>query len=94
MSTYVGLYGNVCLILSPMLASQPCLPAFWVLASLHLLSLLFLLFFTNYNYKFKDVLGGGADETTMSCKLLAASNLIPSLYLVEATLTRGYDYRT
>ena len=47
MSTYVGLYGNVCLILGPMLASQPCLPAFWALTSLHLLSC-FLLFFIIY----------------------------------------------
>ena len=28
----------VCLILGPMLASQPCSHAFWVLTSLHLLS--------------------------------------------------------
>ena len=35
----------VCLILDPMLASQPCLPAFWVLTSLHLLSLLLKMFF-------------------------------------------------
>ena len=28
----------VCLILGPMLASQPCLHAFWVLTSLHVLS--------------------------------------------------------
>ena len=38
----------VCLILGPMLASRPCLHAFWVLMSLHLLSFLlknvFLLF--------------------------------------------------
>ena len=33
--TYVGLYG---LIWGPMLASHPCLHAFWVLTSLHLLS--------------------------------------------------------
>ena len=30
----------VCLILGPMLASQPCLHAFWVLTSLHLSFLL------------------------------------------------------
>ena len=30
----------VCLSLGPMLASQPCLHAFWVLTSLHLLSFL------------------------------------------------------
>ena len=35
----------VCLILGPMLASQPCLPAFWVLTSLHLLSFLLKMFF-------------------------------------------------
>ena len=35
----------VCLILGPMLASQPCLYAFWVLTSLHLLSLLLKMFF-------------------------------------------------
>ena len=37
----------VCLILGPMLASQPCLHAFWVLTSLHLSFLLkmLLLFF-------------------------------------------------
>ena len=38
-------------ILGPMLASQPCLHAFWVLTSLHLLSFLlkcFLLFFNIY----------------------------------------------
>ena len=34
----------VCLILGPMLASQPCLHAFWVLTSLHLLSFLLFLF--------------------------------------------------
>ena len=35
----------VCLILGPMLASQPCSHAFWVLTSLHLLSLLLKIFF-------------------------------------------------
>ena len=35
----------VCLILGPMLASQPCLHAFWVLTSLHLLSFLLKMFF-------------------------------------------------
>ena len=35
----------VCLILAPMLASQPCLHAFWVLTSLHLLSFLLKMFF-------------------------------------------------
>ena len=38
---YKLMYGYmelVCLILGPMLASQPCLHAFWVLTSLHLLS--------------------------------------------------------
>ena len=35
----------VYLILGPMLASQPCLHAFWVLTSLHLLSLLLKMFF-------------------------------------------------
>ena len=32
-------------ILCPMLASQPCLHAFWVLTSLHLLSFLLKMFF-------------------------------------------------
>ena len=32
-------------ILGPMLASQPCLHAFWVLTSLHLLSFLLKMFF-------------------------------------------------
>ena len=35
----------VCLILRPMLASQPCSHAFWVLTSLHLLSFLLKMFF-------------------------------------------------
>ena len=35
----------VCLILGPMLASQPCSHAFWVLTSLHLLSFLLKMFF-------------------------------------------------
>ena len=35
----------VCLILGPKLASQPCLLAFWVLTSLHLLSFLLKMFF-------------------------------------------------
>ena len=35
----------VCLILGPMLASKPCLPVFWILTSLHLLSLLLKMFF-------------------------------------------------
>ena len=34
----------VCLILGPILASQPCSHAFWVLTSLPLLFLCFLLF--------------------------------------------------
>ena len=34
----------VCLILGPMLASQPCSQAFWVLTSLHLLSFLLKMF--------------------------------------------------
>ena len=34
----------VCLILGPMLASQPCSHAFWVLTSLHLLSFLLKMF--------------------------------------------------
>ena len=34
----------VCLILGPMLASQPCLHAFWVLMSLHLSFLLKMFF--------------------------------------------------
>ena len=42
----------VCLILGPTLTSQPCLHAFWVLTSLHLLSFLlkmFLLFLYVYS---------------------------------------------
>ena len=35
----------VCLILCPMLASQPCSHTFWVLTSLHLLSFLLKMFF-------------------------------------------------
>ena len=35
----------VCLIFAPMLASQPCSDAFWVLTSLHLLSFLLNMFF-------------------------------------------------
>ena len=35
----------VCLISGPMLASRPCLHAFWVLTSLHLLSFLLKMFF-------------------------------------------------
>ena len=35
----------VCLILGPMLASQPCSHAFWVLTSLHLLSFLLKMLF-------------------------------------------------
>ena len=34
----LGYMEVVCLILGPMLASQPCSHAFWVLTSLHLLS--------------------------------------------------------
>ena len=40
--TYVGLYGSG---LCSLLASQPCLHAFWVLTSLHLHSLLLKMFF-------------------------------------------------
>ena len=45
-STYVGLY-SMEVILGPMLhvASQPCLHAFWVLTSLHLLFLLKMFFY-------------------------------------------------
>ena len=35
----------VCLIVGPMLASQPCSHAFWVLTSLHLLSFLLKMLF-------------------------------------------------
>ena len=34
-----------CLILGPMLASQPCLHTFWVLTFLHLLSFLLKMFY-------------------------------------------------
>ena len=37
--------GYMEVILGPMLASQPCLHAFWVLTSLHLLSFLLKMFF-------------------------------------------------
>ena len=44
----------VCLILGPMLASQPCSHAFWVLTSLHFLSFLlkmfFIILYLLYNY--------------------------------------------
>ena len=40
----------VCLILGPMLASQPCSHAFWVLTSLHLLSFLLKMFFIILHY--------------------------------------------
>ena len=36
-NTHYGYMEVVCLILCPMLASQPCSHAFWVLTSLHLL---------------------------------------------------------
>ena len=46
------------LILGPMLASQPCSHAFWVLTSLHLLSFLLKMFFIIlYNYKIKINIG-------------------------------------
>ena len=48
----------VCLILGPMLASQPCSHAFWVLTSLHLLSFLLKMFFIILVLMSNDVFRG------------------------------------
>ena len=42
----------VCLILGPMLASQPCSHAFWVLTSLHLIENVFYYSCNNYDEDF------------------------------------------
>ena len=54
-STYVGLYASGLFNLVPMLASQPCSRAFWVLTSLHLLPFLLKMFFYYSCYNFFQV---------------------------------------
>ena len=49
----------VCLILGPMLASQPCLHAFWVLTSLHFLSFLLKMFFIILVVTINNFINGG-----------------------------------
>ena len=74
----------VCLILGPMLASQPCSHASWGLTSLHLLSFLLKMFFYyscfNNNCYYSNHTYHGYNILIASCDLIKIKTLVATEY--------------